>query len=58
MPKGFPIGFEMAEKKPYKPTHTQTDRHFRISRDNKMKKTETQFNNNYQQSLRDSESAY
>ena len=28
VPKGFPIGFEMAEKKPYK--HTHTDRHFRI----------------------------
>ena len=30
MPKGFPIGFEMAEKNVNKQTIKQTDRHFRI----------------------------
>ena len=30
MPKGIPIGFEMAEKNANKQTNTQTDKHFRI----------------------------
>ena len=32
-PKGFPFGFEMAEKKPYKHTHTDRDFRIYISRD-------------------------
>ena len=30
MPKGIPIGFQMAEKNDNKQTNRQTDRHFRI----------------------------
>ena len=38
MPKGIPIGFEMAEKKVNKQTNNQTNRHFPIyiSRDKKI----------------------